>query len=976
MDNICNNKNCKSTMLLELFENKIYELETNIRNLEIKNKNKEQENKEINQKYLEINNEYTLIKDKLFAINNEFQKTQALSNHFSKLISINELNIQSISLDNLVEKNNNNIKNFIKIKDSKECLNSNKLKSLKYNKDKDKIKNRNKNIVNYKSSICKNQFTSDNIIQNIISDNMIQHFNKQFFNINRKNTLLNLKENYCSIINSLPNLNNIFIVVKQTTNKNLNKMLEHIVLPNKNNIVDKFEINNDEIILLYDILIIISEVTQEYKDNNHSKSNYYSNGMSQFNNIDKYKTHIVNKNCITKEIKEKIIMTIILKIYLKQNNILVNQNTLIDFENITDIENAIISNTFNYILNQVCDYYLKYNCISNNKSKEDINNLNFFITNYVFQINNQLNNKDLIDTEDNSLSNEFLLSINNSINQLKTKFKTNIMKLIFDFKYCITYILENLLNNIEDSKLINYEYQDYELLNCCNKNKSIISNTSPKESAINCNNAIYKRLVESKLYNSFNVKFCFISIVNEKKLLTIDSNKNSIIFSNCNDSLSLYNMNNNYDSDSISNSNSNADISELNSFNLNNCYINNNVKFKSSSTYLFDIKNRDIFPFYLLSYIKKNIINELSIFDINPIYLPIILKILNLHNGSNLKYLVINHVFLRNKPDSYNYTMLLNDIFDLLSKFKNIVKLDLSFCDINNLILNILINSIYEYKNLSSLNLSNNNITSEGGILLSKMFVDNQIHLNENTLSKSLSKLYLSTNFINGIGLKMILENINLNCKFITLIDINNNNLELKDLVTITNFIKNSSSLEILNISYQKNLTCLSKETINSNNIVYNSNNNKLIINNDKAINEENEIINQFGLSIKLSNCLKVLICKDIGLNSENSPYLLQHLNESKLNEIYFDNNKISEIGGVLFSNVVKYNQHLKLFSLKGCFLNSNALMCISHAIDSNNNIEFINLEDNLFNERSVSNIENNLIKKNRNIKLKINCCK
>lgn len=208
----------------------------------------------------------------------------------------------------------------------------------------------------------------------------------------------------------------------------------------------------------------------------------------------------------------------------------------------------------------------------------------------------------------------------------------------------------------------------------------------------------------------------------------------------------------------------------------------------------------------------------------------------------------------------------------------------------------------------------------------------------------TLESLNISNNKINGNGLFLLLHSIQKS--ELSSLSIQNNQLTTSDLNAIS-YLVMKSNLISLNISNQK-------------------------IFGDANNNEESEKISSLGLALKASSSLKTLIMNDVQLTSDNCPYLLQHLNESKLEEVSLDNNQISEIGGVLFSNVIKFNNALKKVSLKNCGLNSNSLMCISHALETskNLNLEKLILVDNQFDDKSLFNLKK-IISKNEKLEVK-----
>ena len=327
------------------------------------------------------------------------------------------------------------------------------------------------------------------------------------------------------------------------------------------------------------------------------------------------------------------------------------------------------------------------------------------------------------------------------------------------------------------------------------------------------------------------------------------------------------------------------------------------------------------FPFYFINYVKFNSIQELSIYDSNNTYLSSILK--EICNNKDMKLLKIslNNSKLVNIYDISHETNkydLVEEIFCQLSNLTTLESIDISSCDLDDNSIKLLIKYMNRLINLKSLNLSGNHISISGGINLSKLFTSNI----------SIEKLILANNNIYGSGLIQLCKSLIIYNK-LKHFNLKNNCLTLQDLTPLCELINDSKQLEYLDISGQKFF--------------------------NKANNDESEIIHQFGVALKSSPNIKILYLKDIGLNSDNSPYILQHLNDTKIEEIYLDNNHISEIGGVLFANVIKSNKFLKKASLKNCDLNSNVLMCISHALEnSNNSFESLNLEDNNFDERSV----------------------
>ena len=174
---------------------------------------------------------------------------------------------------------------------------------------------------------------------------------------------------------------------------------------------------------------------------------------------------------------------------------------------------------------------------------------------------------------------------------------------------------------------------------------------------------------------------------------------------------------------------------------------------------------------------------------------------------------------------------------------------------------------------------------------------------------------------------------INQNIKHL---DISDNKLSHNDLIYICNhLISKNQTIEIINLS-----------------------NNRF----------DPESVNVFGLCLKNNNSLKILYMNSVYLNEDSSPYLFQHLGGTKITELNLDNNYLGEIGGILFANVLKNNLNLKIVSMKKCELNSMSLHCISKALEINKTLRLLNLEENAFDDLSLTNL--NRIIENRPIKI------
>lgn len=229
-------------------------------------------------------------------------------------------------------------------------------------------------------------------------------------------------------------------------------------------------------------------------------------------------------------------------------------------------------------------------------------------------------------------------------------------------------------------------------------------------------------------------------------------------------------------------------------------------------------------------------------------------------------------------------------------------------------------------KTIKSLNLAYNNIGNNSAFYIGEFLLKNNF----------IERLFVSGNNLSGSGLQNLMKTLS-NHKSIRHLDISNNKLKETDIMAISNFITKNLRFEGLNISY-----------------------NYLDMN----------TLNQIGLSFKENKTLKLFKGTNLGLNIESTPYLLQHLNDTNLEELYLDNNNIGETGGILISNVIKYNKKLRLVSLKNCNLDPVALTCICHAFELNKNIKNLYLDTNKFDCDSIEYLCNSIADKDITVTL------
>lgn len=241
--------------------------------------------------------------------------------------------------------------------------------------------------------------------------------------------------------------------------------------------------------------------------------------------------------------------------------------------------------------------------------------------------------------------------------------------------------------------------------------------------------------------------------------------------------------------------------------------------------------------------------------------------------------------------------------------------LDISNNGIDDNMFRLIAESLKINQSIHTLYLNNNALGSNSAIFLADLMMKN----------KSFEKLFLNGNNINDIGLHSLLNILSSHPKLKAL-DLSNNKLKKNDIALIANYLVKNKILEMLNLSCN----------------VF-----------------DPESVNVLGQALKENKSLKILFLNNISLNDDSTPYLLQHLTDTTLTEISLEDNKLGEIGGVLFANVIKYNKRVKRVFLRNTDLNSISLVCISHAVELNNTLSFINLSENNFDENSLKTFMN-----------------
>jgi hypothetical protein len=266
-------------------------------------------------------------------------------------------------------------------------------------------------------------------------------------------------------------------------------------------------------------------------------------------------------------------------------------------------------------------------------------------------------------------------------------------------------------------------------------------------------------------------------------------------------------------------------------------------------------------------------------------------------------------------------------LLQMVLEVTQITHLDLSNNNIEDKGIRCLMEALKLNECIKVINLSYNNITANGGFYISDMLVKN----------RCIESLILTGNNITENGLQSLISVLIENNRILKSLNLSSNKLKLIDILYVNNLIAKNTQLEVLDIS-------------------------------DNPIDIDS--ITNLGFSLRENNTLKILKMNNIGLTEESAPYFLQYLMNSKIENLSMDLNYFGEIGGILFANVIKFNNYLKQVSLKKTQINSNALMCISRALETVESSIEIDISENQFDDDSILLLSDTI--KDKNIKIKI----
>ena len=268
---------------------------------------------------------------------------------------------------------------------------------------------------------------------------------------------------------------------------------------------------------------------------------------------------------------------------------------------------------------------------------------------------------------------------------------------------------------------------------------------------------------------------------------------------------------------------------------------------------------------------------------------------------------------------------------NLLRINKNLSILILSFCKIVNTSLKFLLkglkhNGEYEKYYLTHLNLSDNNITEEGGEYLGAIL----IYFNK------LQWFNISNNKINNNGAKKLFQSYNyiLNKEYST----NDNNINLNN-----NLNLNSSNNNSNNINYNFNLNVSSNNNTLNINIINSNSNSKHLHNLETLILigigiYSEECLTILGNTIKHPKCgLKALVLSQNNIGSDN-PNNLEYYNNLK------------DIKYLL--QCIKENKTINELLLLSCQIGNNIIEDIYQMLKVNKSIEYLVLYNNNINQQ------------------------
>ena len=219
----------------------------------------------------------------------------------------------------------------------------------------------------------------------------------------------------------------------------------------------------------------------------------------------------------------------------------------------------------------------------------------------------------------------------------------------------------------------------------------------------------------------------------------------------------------------------------------------------------------------------------------------------------NIKQITFN-------SNKLNQHLFSSKIMTVIKSLINLTYLDLSNNGICDEDIKLLMEYLKENKNLKTLILNKNNITSSSGFYIADT-------LSKNTI---LEEIYLGYNKINENGLNSLINILLNKNKSITTLDLSYNNLQQENIISIGDFLSSNPNLKYLDLS--------------GNSI-------------------EEQSANLFGISLKKNTNLNVIKLNQCNLNEESSPQILNFMSKTKIYKIELNDNKFGKMGPLIILN-------------------------------------------------------------------------
>jgi len=284
----------------------------------------------------------------------------------------------------------------------------------------------------------------------------------------------------------------------------------------------------------------------------------------------------------------------------------------------------------------------------------------------------------------------------------------------------------------------------------------------------------------------------------------------------------------------------------------------------------------------------------------------------------NIKQITFN-------SNKLNQHLFSSKIMTVIKSLVNLTYLNLSNNGICDEDIKLLMEYLKENKNLKTLILNKNNLTSSSGFYIADS-------LSKNTI---LEEIYLSNNKVNENGLNSLINILLNKNKSITTLDLSYNNLQQENIISIGDFLSSNPNLKYLDLS--------------GNSI-------------------EEQSANLFGISLKKNTNLNVIKLNKCNLNENSSPQILNFMSLTKIYKIELNDNQFGEMGPLIILNKLKATSSLKEISFQTCEITPNLLTSISQILKDCKNLEYIDLRNNSFPDQQIKDFCNKL--KNSNIQI------